>query len=169
MSLRIVVLAGAFATIATVAASQVVTLPYYSQESEPNDTTETAGLLLTGVGSAPLYSPATDVDYYRLDVATTPSTLTVHVEGVHWLGLLGDPEVWLESTTGSILAHSDDAYGLDCFFGHVFTSPGDYYVRVEHSSKTEWFWNHSNYHLFGDYQFVPILAAVRPARWMLYR
>lgn len=171
MLLRTVLLAAAFTAAATAAAPQVIVISYYSRESEPNDTTQTAGLLLSGGAYAPSYSPATDVDYYRLDVASTPSTLTVHVQGVSSVVISGDPELWLEDTSGTVLAYHDDIapiYNLDCFLRYVFTSPGDYYVRVEHSSKSEWFWNYSNYYLWGDYQFEAQLAAVRPSRWMLY-
>ena len=42
--------------------------------------------------------------------------------------------------------------------------------RVEHSAKSTWYYNYSNYTLYGDFEFVaPKPAAVRGRLWMLYR
>lgn len=155
---------------------RVITISYDSRETELfgtlNDTTETADALLWGGVFSPTYNSPTDVDYYRLDVSAVPSTLTVLVEGVKTVVISGDPEVWLEDSSGTVLAHSDDIgypYNLDCFLSYVFAVEGDYYVRVEHSAKTEWYYNYSNYYLSGQYRYPLPLAAVRPSHWMLYR
>jgi len=153
MSPRRILLVVAFTCSITAAmAGEIITRPFDSLESEYNDnsnnTPKTAGPLLWGGLYPPSYFWPNDVDYYRLDVSDVPSTLTARVEGVSSVVISGDPEVWLESTTGTILAHSDDiapGADLDCFFRYVFTTPGDYYVRVQHSSKSQWYYNYSNY------------------------
>jgi len=141
------ILATVFVCIVTAARARVITIAFDSLESEPNDTHAKAGFLLKGGAEAPSYYPASDVDFYRLDVGDVPSTLTARVNGVSSVVISGDPEVWLESTTGTVLAYNDDIApggNLDCFFRYVFDRPGDYYVRVQHSAKSQWFYNYSN-------------------------
>jgi hypothetical protein len=171
MSARKMFLAAVFACVTLAAWGRVITVSFNSLETEPNETHAKAGFLLRGGSQAPSYYPATDVDYYRLDVGDGPSTLTLYVQGVSSVVISGDPEVWLEDTTGTVLAHNDDiapVYNLDCFLRYVFTAPGDYYVRVQHSAKSQWYYNYSNYTLSGEYAFISAVA-VRPNRWMLYR
>ncbi len=177
MWVRILAVAAIFACVPFARGADVVTQAYTSTEPEAfdnsNNTTRTAGPLFYAAGSSPAYFWSGDVDYYRIDVRDVPSTLTVHVDGIESLFGLDDPEAWLETTTGTILAHSDDiAPGMDgnlnCFFGYVFTKRGDYYVRVQRSWKWAWEYNLSNYYLYGEYKYRPP-DAVPINRWSLYR
>jgi len=176
MSPRSFLLVTVFTCAAVAAMPRVITLSYYSFENENNDHSNdsrvAAGPLLAGGANAPSYFVPGDVDYYRLNVTDVPSTLTVHVDGVATIVISGDPEVWLESSTGTVLAHHDDIAppaNMNCFLRYVFTTPERYYVRVQHASKSPWYYNYSNYYLYGDYQYPFNPVAVRRTRWMLYR
>lgn len=180
MRTRLLILA-AFLMVDWVSATttQVVTVEYNTLETELsgdlNNTTPSADALLPPYGGtyAPTYWSQFDVDYYRLDVADAPATLTIHVTGFGSVVIQGDPELWLEDAHGSILAHNDDIapiYNLDCYIRYVFSAPGDYYARVEHSQKNTWYYNYSNYRIWGDYEYIAEKPnAVGPRRWMLYK
>jgi len=120
-----------------------------------NNTPATADPLLEQNLYPPIYYEPNDIDFYRLTVSSVPSTLSIFVDGVDWGGGLGDPEAWIQNAAGAILAYHDDIASdvLDCILGCTFTEPGDYFVVVQHSRKSLYDYNHSNYYLTGTFRF----------------
>lgn len=120
-----------------------------------NNTRATADPLLGPGQYPPSYYYKDDIDYYHLSVTAVPTTLSIYVDGMDWGGGLGDPEAWIEDGSGNVLAYHDDIAidVLDCILGYAFVARGDYYVVVQHSDKSFYTYNHSNYYLTGTLEF----------------
>lgn len=94
------------------------------------DSTGTTGTLVVGASATGVIDSTTDVDWFRISLAS--GSYTFEARGSSWFdGSLDDPFLRLYSSTGQLLASNDDGgLGLNAVLNFTANAPGTFYLGV---------------------------------------
>ncbi|QDT35598.1 pre-peptidase C-terminal domain-containing protein [Thalassoglobus polymorphus] len=126
----------------------VITRLPIANESDKNDTIETATEVTVPAAICGTVEKSEDVDLFKFHL-DAPATLTFHTlamrlqDKIHDLQSHVDPILTIRNSTGSTVAAADNVYAADPYLSHTFSEAGDYYIEVRDVRyKGNRYWNY---------------------------